>query len=134
MATSLTSQQSHGGRIIGVLIVIAILAIAAWAFLTQPSTVQVSGKAFTVGSGTTPLTVNFHTPNSAAASYAFNFIVTSNPTGGYSYSGSLTNHQTYTITITWRGSIGDSGTCNVGDLTIDTNIFSNQPITHDVSC
>src|SRR5712692_374407 len=105
------------------------------AILSQPSDVHILGRILAVPSGTSPVSVNFQLAQIFGFHSAQTFITTmGSSSGGYSYDGFVTNHETYTITITYMGALGNKGTCTVGIQTIDAYLFTSQSIMRDVSC
>ena len=123
-------QKSNTGRNVAI-IVIVLLLVLVLAFLlfrtplgTQISypQVQVSGAITTEGAGTHPIRVDFTSPSEQVYSSQVN---------DGKYSITLPNNQDYSVTVTWSGLTGNTGTCNGGALNLNVNA---NAYTFNTSC
>ncbi|MGA2198821.1 MAG: hypothetical protein ABSG45_02675 [Nitrososphaerales archaeon] len=115
MQTAPAAKSSKTGRNAGIVVIIVLLlsgvAYYFGAGLTGvPSSVTVSGRVCTNGTGTNPKAVIFTNENGGQAydTAVFNG----------QYSASLPNQQSYTVTIEWSGPSGANGTCNAGTFSL----------------
>jgi hypothetical protein len=118
--TTAQLHQSRTGRNVAIIVgIVVVILIAAYILFDTNigggiayHNVAVSGSISTVGVGTTPIRVDFTSPNGVTTSATV--------TNGY-YSVTLTNNQDYTVTVDWSGLIGSSGSCNGGSLNLNAN-------------
>jgi hypothetical protein len=115
----MTEKKSSGYRNIGIGVGIAvgvIIAVIAIYFLfmvaTKPKEVLVSGTVTTTGTGTSPQMVTFTSMRNGKTYVA-------NANGG-SYSISLPNGDSYSVTITWKFLGITGGNADAGTLNLDT--------------
>ncbi len=85
---------------------------------TKPTSVPLSGTVTTVGSGTSPTTIQFGYYSTSA-------------TGG-TYSITLPNPGTYQVYINWIGYLGVTGSCYAGYLTLNQD--STAKLTQNYEC
>lgn len=83
---------------------------------TPDSDISISGSAHTNGFTTYPVGIAFTSANGGQYSAA---VSTPAGTSTGTYSISLPNDQTYSVTISGKGALGYSGSCSAGSLTVD---------------
>jgi hypothetical protein len=127
------ARKSHLGRntviALGGLVLLAIFAFYVLRGGNTPLTgisypnVTVSGNVQTIGAGTTPNRVDFHSDTGQN----FSASVSSNV-----FSISLPNQHSYTATVAWNALGGlSSGTCKGGTLNLNLNAGAT---TYNISC
>lgn len=132
VATTTTGAKSNTGRNVGIAIVLLVVVVGGFLFLTQgsslspirPSTVAVTGSVSTKGFGTHPVNVGFTSDNGQL----FNAAVVNSQ-----YSVNLPNDHTYSVQVAWSGALGASGTCQAGSLSVSQGPGSSG-LTNDWTC
>lgn len=122
-------HQSHAARnaILGFLLIVIIAGVVLVAFVPgiipgvsipggKPATVTVSGSVTTTGTLTNPEKITF-TSETTGNTYVASCSGGMNPA---SYSISLPNGDTYTVTITWKALGVTGGNANAGTLNLNT--------------
>ena len=97
-----------------VIIVAAVLASSGGAGIGSPQSVSVSGFVST-GYGTHPTNIEF-TSDSGALYYGTVNVTNQN---SESYTAQLPNGHVYSVMVLTAGSLGYSGSCNAGTLSVD---------------
>jgi hypothetical protein len=94
---------------------------------TQPTMVPLSGTVNTVGSGTSPTTIEFRFDYNGGYYHYYS----TSATGG-TYGITLPNPGVYSVYVNWTGYLGATGSCSAGSLTLNQD--STNKLTQNYQC